>query len=96
MTLTALMDLLGEAQAVISVDTGLGHLAAALGAFNIALYGPTSTLRAGTQGARQHHMVSDAPCAPCLKRHCALTQQICFKSSTPQHVFELLKKQITC
>ncbi len=48
--------ILAEAQAVVSVDTGLAHLSAALGTPNITLYGPTSPALVGTYGAHQTHL----------------------------------------
>jgi heptosyltransferase I len=42
-----------QAQAVVSVDTGLSHLAAALGVPNITLYGPTDPTLVGGYGERQ-------------------------------------------
>ncbi len=48
--LEALRSLLGKATAVVSVNTGVMHLAAALGTPTIALNGPTSELRWGPHG----------------------------------------------
>lgn len=42
-----------QAQAVVSLDTGLSHLAAALGVPNITLYGPTDPTLVGGYGERQ-------------------------------------------
>ena len=42
--------LLGAARAVVSVDTGIGHVAAALGTPVVVLYGPTSPRRWGAIG----------------------------------------------
>lgn len=44
--------------AVVAVDTGLGHLAAALGVRCVSLYGPTEVELIGTTGARQQHLVA--------------------------------------
>ena len=49
--------LLGAAGAV-AVDTGLGHLAAALSVPTVSLYGPTSTRLIGTYGLNQVHLQS--------------------------------------
>ena len=49
---------LQHATAVVSVDTGLGHLAAALGRPTVALYGPTSPDLVGTYGANQQHLLA--------------------------------------
>lgn len=47
---------LAAARAVVAVDTGLGHLAAALGVPGISLYGPTDPERIGAVGAGQIHL----------------------------------------
>lgn len=65
--------LLSGAAGAVSVDTGLGHLAAALGLPTVALYGPTSPALTGTRGAHQSHLVTREPCAPCRDKICAIT-----------------------
>ncbi|MFM2323114.1 MAG: lipopolysaccharide heptosyltransferase [Pseudomonadota bacterium] len=47
---------LSKAKAVVSVDTGLSHLAAALGIPTMVLYGPTNPLWIGTIGPSQLHL----------------------------------------
>lgn len=47
--------LLSRAQGAIAVDTGLGHLCAALGVPTMSLYGPTRPTRIGTVGKHQAH-----------------------------------------
>jgi heptosyltransferase-1 len=55
-TLTELATLLLQASAVIAVDTGIGHLAAALSVPTISLYGPTDPVKIGALGDNQHHL----------------------------------------
>ncbi len=49
---------LQHAELVVSVDTGLGHLSAALGRPTVAIYGPTSPLLVGTYGENQKHILA--------------------------------------
>lgn len=58
-SLTAMATILAQAQAIVSVDTGLSHLAAALDKTNITLFGPTDPKLIGGYGKNQY-----AYCAP--------------------------------
>jgi len=49
------------AQACVAVDTGLGHLAAALDVPTISLYGPTLPGRVGAYGRSQVHLCAAGP-----------------------------------
>ena len=69
-TLTGIARHMLAAEGIIAVDTGLGHLAAALGKPALTLYGPTNPDLSGTFGRRQVHLTADIDCAPCLKKTC--------------------------
>lgn len=56
LSLTALAAQIANAQAVISVDTGLSHLAAALDKPNVILYGATDPNLIGAYGKHQHYL----------------------------------------
>ncbi len=56
LNLNEMAAVLSKAKAVVSVDTGLSHLAAALGIPTIVLYGPTNPLLIGTLGPSQLHI----------------------------------------
>ena len=57
--LMGLAGLLLEASGSVAVDTGLGHLAAALDVPTVSLYGPTSTQLVGAYGRNQVHIQSE-------------------------------------
>ena len=59
--LDELVDVLGHASCVVSVNTGLMHLAAATDAPTVALNGPTSALRWGPIGANAVCVDSELP-----------------------------------
>ena len=92
-SLIQLMHYIVNAKGIVSVDTGLGHLAAALNTPNVGLYGPTHPGLSGPWGQNQLSIEASAKikCAPCLKRVCALSQQICFDEITPKKVMEKLE-----
>lgn len=60
--LHSLAALIATSSAVVTVDTGLGHLSAALDIPTVSLYGPTDPARIGTYGLHQIHLsVRDLP-----------------------------------
>ncbi len=73
MTLFEMAAVLSRAARVIAVDTGLGHLAAAVAAPSVALYGPTNPELTGSYGRQQRVLASTLPCAPCLSKSCKLS-----------------------
>ncbi len=58
--------LLSKTRMLISVNTGIMHLAAAIGTKVIALNGPTSTARWGAIGKNVTNFRSTYECSPCL------------------------------
>jgi len=57
-SLSELASIIAGARAVVSVDTGLAHLTAALAVPNITLYGPTDPKLVGSYGAHQVHLIA--------------------------------------
>lgn len=70
LNLAGVARVLAGAQACVAVDTGLGHLAAALDVPTLSLFGPTNPGLTGAYGQSQVHIASDFPCAPCLRKKC--------------------------
>ena len=60
LTLTELAKQLANAQAIVSVDTGLAHLTAALDKPNITLYGSTDPKLIGCYGKNQHYLSANS------------------------------------
>jgi heptosyltransferase-1 len=81
--LQGMAKILAGAQAVAAVDTGLGHLTAALNVPAVSLYGPTNPQLTGALGAVQVHLSAQFPCAPCFSKVCTYTgnQPSALKSS---------------
>jgi heptosyltransferase-1 len=57
-TLNQMAALLQKAKVVVAVDTGLGHLTAALDTPCVSLYGPTSPRLVGAYGRHQRHLLA--------------------------------------
>ena len=69
-TLTQLAQQLNSVRGVVAVDTGLGHLAAALNIPNVSIYGATDSTLTGAVGQNQAHLQSSYHCSPCLAKAC--------------------------
>lgn len=91
LALTELMNVVLHARAFVSVETGIGHLAAALDIPGIMLHGPTDPAYSGILGKSCRHITSGIDCAPCFKRDCP--KQVsggmppCQLLITPQQVY---------
>lgn len=94
--------LLASAKGIVTVDTGLGHLAAALDVPTISLYGPTDPKLNGTLGRKQYPMdlAASFSCSPCKSRVCRydkkedpLNNPPCLGSLTPDKVWQKLLLQ---
>lgn len=84
----------------VSVDTGLGHLAAALGIPLVSLFGPTDPALTGMVGGRASALQDDGlDCIPCLGRQCVYDQSHspwppCMGRLTPDAVWHALADQM--
>lgn len=56
--------------AVIAADTGVLHLAAALGTPSISFWGPTPRERNAPHGEMDFHVESSPDCGPCIQKTC--------------------------
>jgi len=96
--LISIAKLLAGAAAFVGVDTGLGHLAAALNVPGVSLYGPTNPELTGALGASQIHLTASIPCAPCLNRECKNPAYLpekklpCFAVIDAERVWNVLHK----
>lgn len=94
MTLTQMRDHLARVRGFISVDTGLAHIAAAMGVPGLALYGSTNPINVGTLGLNQEHLAATFECAPCWQYNCTHPERInspsppCFRMLPPERVWQ--------
>ncbi|MCM2280027.1 MAG: glycosyltransferase family 9 protein [Oligoflexia bacterium] len=64
--LVELLRLMRDAELVISVDSGIMHLAAWVGTPLVALFGPETPLSSGPRSANARVLWAALPCSPCL------------------------------
>lgn len=81
--------LLSESHALISADTGLLHLAAALGTATISFWGPTQPEQLGPLGTTDRLLIAPVDCINCRRRSC--NDFICMPKITPESVLIELK-----
>lgn len=94
--LNELAGIIKGAKIVIAVDTGLGHLAAALSVPTISLYGPTDPKEIGTRGKNQIHLKTAFVCAPCNQQVCnyqpaAAVSPACLAAISVQQVWQRMQ-----
>jgi len=87
-------ELLKSSILVISVNTGIMHLASALGCNLIALHGPTSVKRWGPLGANAISLQSSLQCSPCLNLgfEYQCQKNSCMKSITITALMDAIEK----
>ena len=85
------VDLLSLSAAVVCNDSGLMHIAAALGRPLLAIYGATSPAFTPPLNPRSSLLVSDIDCAPCFERECPLGHHRCMRDMRPARALAALE-----
>jgi len=98
-SLTELKTAMTSASGAIAVDTGLGHLAAAIGLPCVSVYGSTDAKLTGAVGRKQLLHQSDYPCSPCLLKQCPkMTEQVteppCYQALSAATLWQMLYEKI--
>ncbi|WP_167494717.1 MULTISPECIES: lipopolysaccharide heptosyltransferase II [Vibrio] len=86
------VDLLGACQTVVANDSGLMHVAAAVGCKVVAVYGSTSPKYTPPLTEEVEIVHTDIDCRPCFKRECEFQHLKCLTELSPQLVLERIQK----
>jgi heptosyltransferase-2 len=89
-TLLQAMQLIAQARAVVSNDSGLMHVAAAFGVPQVALFGSSSPLHTPPLNPQAQVLWLKLPCAPCYQRICPLGHTRCLTDIAPSDVLNSL------
>ena len=86
------VDLLSLADAVVSNDSGLMHIAAALNRPLVAVYGSTTAAHTPPMNKNSEKLWLGLECSPCFERECPLEHMNCMKKLGPEMVLSALDR----
>jgi heptosyltransferase-2 len=83
--------LIGMSKALISNDSGLMHIGAALKVPQVAIFGSSDPQHTPPLSDKAQVIWLHLPCSPCHKRECPLGHLQCLKNISPDNVFEAIQ-----
>ncbi|TMJ04771.1 MAG: lipopolysaccharide heptosyltransferase II [Alphaproteobacteria bacterium] len=88
---------LAAADVAVSNDSGLLHVAAAIGTPTIGIFGPTSPWHwapLNPIAAAVQQDIETLPCQPCHKPTCRMRHHRCMRDISPEHVLEVTQRAL--
>jgi heptosyltransferase-2 len=93
--LTDAIALLADCSGAVSNDSGLMHVAAALGRPTVGVYGSTDPRHTPPAAHRSATVWLQLDCSPCFARTCPLGHLNCLRGVAPEHVWLCLQSLFT-
>lgn len=87
-TLEEAIQLISQCHVFLSNDSGLAHVATALGIPTLTLFGSTNPVWTRPQGEHSKIIRIPLPCSPCYQSQCPLGHTKCLKDISVDHVFK--------
>ena len=85
------VDILSVASAAVTNDSGLMHVAAAVGVPVAAVYGSTTPEFTPPLSTRALAIGQELPCRPCFKRECPLGHLACLTDISAERAMDALR-----
>jgi heptosyltransferase-2 len=85
--------LLARLRCLVSGDTGVAHLAAAVGVATVTLFGPTDRRLTAPRGRDSRTLDRGAPCAPCFLPRCPI-DHVCLTRIEPDEVLHQVTQAV--
>ena len=85
--------LLARLACLVSSDTGVAHLAAAVGTPTVTLFGPTDPRLTAPRSRGARRIEGSAPCAPCFLPRCPI-DHVCMRDITAAGVTDMVQETL--